>query len=514
MMRYIRSARAQGHRPRHVDDPARLVHDEAQRGDARCCRSRGTQFGRMHPFAPGGPGGGLLRRSSASSRRRSARSPASRAGAEAAARDKLQQALDLAAANAALQAHLEYKTTVEEKLQQLNNELQVRIAESKAKLAKGKADIDTLAAGIAHDFNNVLNVIQAYATLIMRSPTEPNNVVEHAEVIRTIVEEGGVLARQMLAIGRKPETNFELADVNGLLQRTIKLLSPMFPPAIEIAADLDPRAPMVMIDAGLINQAILNICINARDAMPDGGKILLQTRTTLGAVLCQRFSEAKAEQYVHISVADTGVGMEADVSSRIFESYFTTKKPGQGTGLGLSIVHGIVSAHAGFIEVNSEPGCGSTFHIYLPLPPEEAATDAITASWAQSKIEDRTRQRETILYAEDDARLSYLMQKLLEREGFQVLAAQNGAEAVELHSRYKNEIGIAILDLGLPEMNGWEAFQKMKKINPKLKGILASGYVSAEAESRLAKGELNGVLQKPYAAAEVLATIKRAIQSQ
>jgi CheY-like chemotaxis protein len=206
--------------------------------------------------------------------------------------------------------------------------------------------------------------------------------------------------------------------------------------------------------------------------------------------------------------------MEADVSSRIFESYFTTKKPGQGTGLGLSVVHGIVSAHAGFIEVNSEPGCGSQFHIYLPIPRCEAAADDVTIPWAQNKIEDRTRQRETILYAEDDARLSYLMQKLLEREGFQVLAAQNGAEAVELHSRYKNEIGIAILDLGLPEMNGWEAFQKMKKINPKLKGILASGYVSAEAESRLAKGELNGVLQKPYAAAEVLATIKRAIQSQ
>jgi signal transduction histidine kinase/ActR/RegA family two-component response regulator len=437
-----------------------------------------------------------------------------RAGAEAAARDKLQQALDLAAANAALQAHLEYKTTVEEKLQQLNNELQVRIAESKAKLTKGKADIDTLAAGIAHDFNNVLNVIQAYATLIMTSSTEPNNVVEHAEVIRATVEEGGALARRMLAVGRKTETNFELADVNGLLQRTIKLLSPMFPTTTVIAADLDPRAPRIMIDAGLINQAILNICMNARDAMPDGGKILLQTRMTLGAVLRQRFSEAKAEQYVHISVADTGVGMEADVRSRVFESYFTTKKPGQGTGLGLSIVHGIVSEHAGFIEVNSEPGCGSTFHIFLPIPPDEAATDAITASWAQNKIKDRSRQRETVLYAEDNAALSGLMQRLLEREGFKVLTAQDGAEAVALHSRYNDLIDIAILDLGLPKLNGLEAFQIMKKINPKLKGILASGYVSADAESRLAKGELNGVLQKPYAAAEVLATIKRAIQSQ
>lgn len=248
--------------------------------------------------------------------------------------------------------------------------------------------------------------------------------------------------------------------------------------------------------------------------MPDGGKILLQTRTTLGAVLRQRFPEAIAEQYVQISVADTGVGMKAEVSSRVFESYFTTKKPGQGTGLGLSIVHGIVSEHAGFIEVSSEPGCGSTFHVYLPVPPAEATTDATSPGWAQNKIEDRSRQRETVLYAEDDARLSGLMQQLLESEGFQVLTAQDGAEAVEVHNRYKDLITIAILDFGLAELNGLEAFQKMKKINPKLKGILASGYVSAEAQSRLAKGELNGVLQKPYAAAEVLATIKRAIQGQ
>jgi signal transduction histidine kinase/ActR/RegA family two-component response regulator len=455
------------------------------------------------------------------------------ASAEAAAENEHQQALNLAAANAALQAHLENRTTVEEQLQHVNRELQVRIAESAAELTRANAhlargkdsrkqlrqaelmtNIGTLAAGIAHDFNNILNVIQAYAALILSHPAEANHVVEHAEVIRETVEEGVALARQLLEVGRKTETKLDLADINDLVQRTTKSLAPMFPATIVIAADLDPRVPMIMIDAGLIYQAILNLCINARDAMPDGGNILVQTRTTSGDVLRQRFAEATADQYVYISVADTGVGMEAEVRSRVFESYFTTKKSGQGTGLGLTIVHGIVTEHAGFIEVTSEPGCGSTFHIYLPIPGEEAAADVITPPSAHSEIEDRSRQRETILYAEDDARLSGLMQRLLEKEGFKVLMAQDGVEAVEVHNRHKDQIRLAFLDLRLAKLNGWEAFQRMKKIDPKLKGILASGYVSAEVESRLARGELNGVLQKPYLGEEVLSVIKRAIKSQ
>jgi signal transduction histidine kinase/ActR/RegA family two-component response regulator len=455
------------------------------------------------------------------------------ASAEAAARNEHQQALSLAAANAALQAHLGNRTKVEEQLQHLNRELQVRIAESAAELTRANADlargkdsrkqlrqaelmtnIGTLAAGIAHDFNNILNVIQAYAALILSHPADANHVVEDAKVIRATVEEGVALARQLLAVGRKAETKLDLADINDLVQRTTKSLAPMFPANIVIAADLDPRVPMIMIDAGLLYQAILNLCINARDAMPDGGKILVRTRTTSGDALRQRFAEATADQYVYISVAGSGVGMAADIRSHVFESYFTTKEPGQGTGLGLSIVHGIVSEHAGFIEVASEPGCGSTFHIYLPIPGEEAAAVDIPPPSAQTKMQDRSRQRETILYAEDDARLSGLMQRLLEREGFKVLTAQDGVEAVEVHSSHKDQIGIAIFDLRLAKLNGWEAFQKMKQINPKLKGILASGYVSAEVESRLAKGELSGVLQKPYFGEEVLAIIKQAIQSQ
>jgi signal transduction histidine kinase len=312
-----------------------------------------------------------------------------RARAEAAVRKEHQQALDLAAANAALQALLEHRTRVEEQLQQLNRELQVRITHGAADLTRANADlvslveegsrrklqqsenstnIGTLAANIAHDFNNILSIIQGYAALIMSHPAEPAKVIRDAEVIAATVEEGVALARQLLAVGQETATKLDLADINDLIQRTTQLLAPMFPPTTVIVAELDPCVPKIMIDAGLMSQAIVNLCINARDAMPDGGKIVLQTRTTVGAVLRERFPAATTEQYVYISVADTGSGMAADVRRRVFESYFTTKKPGEGTGLGLSIVHGIVTEHAGFLEVSSEPGCGSTFHIYLPIP--------------------------------------------------------------------------------------------------------------------------------------------------
>ena len=268
---------------------------------------------------------------------------------------------------------------------------------------------------------------------------------------------------------------------------------------------------MIMVNAGLINQAILNLCLNARDAMPNGGKLLLQTRLISGTAVRERFPEASAEQYVDVSVGDTGVGMEPEVARRVFELYFTTKKYGRGTGLGLSIVHDIVAQHTGFVEVTSEPGCGSTFHIYLPIRSDETAADTTPLS-EQTSVEDR--RPETVLYAEDESSLALLMRRLLEREGFKVLTAQDGAEAVEVHARHKDEIGVAILDSGMAKLNGWEAFQEMRKINPKLKGILASGYVSAEAESRVANGELCGALQKPYVGDEVLALVKRVIRSQ
>ncbi len=430
-----------------------------------------------------------------------------RAAAESTARIEQQRALDLSAANAALEADLEHKSKAAKQLQQLNSELQARITDPTTELTLRHPEMSETIAGVAHDFDNVLQVIQGYAALIMGHPSAQGYVIANAEAISATVDAGAVLARHLL----KTETNFSRVDINELLHRASQLLAPMFPATIAIATNLDARVPMALIDDGLINQAVLNLCLNARDAMPDGGQILLQTRATPGTAVREQFPEANAEQYIEIIVGDTGTGMEEEVKRRVFESRFTTKK--SGSGLGLSSVRGIIRQHAGYIGVTSAPGCGSAFHIFLPIRSDRR--EAVDNSALLDKpAANRTPRRETILYAEDEPRLALLLRRLLEKEGFKVLTVQDGAEAVEVYSRHQDEIGVAILDSGMAKLNGWEAFQQMRKLNPKLKGILASGYVSAEAEAQVANGQLWGVLQKPYVGAEVIALVKRAIHSQ
>jgi two-component system cell cycle sensor histidine kinase/response regulator CckA len=212
-------------------------------------------------------------------------------------------------------------------------------------------------------------------------------------------------------------------------------------------------------------------------------------------------------------VADTGSGMEEEVKSHIFEPFFTTKDPEHGTGLGLSMTHGIVANQNGFIDVTSEPGRGSTFHIYLPIPKEQSALVDEVEPVERKLIGARVRHTETLLFVEDEPRQLQLMQSFLKGEGFTVLTATDGAEAVEVHRRFKDEIAVVILDLGLAKMNGWQAFQMMKKLNPRVKGILASGYLSPDVESQLADGALSGVIQKPYRPTEVLGKIRDAIHS-
>ena len=289
-------------------------------------------------------------------------------------------------------------------------------------------------------------------------------------------------------------------------------LSKIFPKTVTIALDLDAKIPNVMADASQINQALLNLCVNARDAMADGGNLLLRTRPISGAELRARFRDVKAERYVWISVADTGLGMEEEIRRRVFEPFFTTKEPEHGTGLGLSVTYSIVKNQNGFIDVTSDPGRGSIFHIYLPIPKEQTALAEVTETFEEKKTDGRAEHK-TLLFVEDEPGQLQLMQSFLKGEGFTVLTARDGTEAVEVHRRFKDEIAVVILDLGLAKLNGWEAFQMMKKLNPELKGILASGYLPPEVESQIAKGALSGGVEKPYLPSEVLAKIEGAIRS-
>jgi signal transduction histidine kinase len=207
----------------------------------------------------------------------------------------------------------------------------------------------------------------------MTQPADPNKIVEDAQFIREAVNDVAALVQQLLTIGRKTEVKFDLTDINALLRRLTKLLRGTFPNRLMISLELDPGVPNVRVDANQINQVLLNLCINARDAMPHGGNLFLRTRSLSGAELRDRSREINAERYVCITVADTGLGMTEEIKNHIFEPFFTTKEPGKGTGLGLSVVYSIVSNQNGFVDVTSEPGRGSTFHVYMPVPKDQAA---------------------------------------------------------------------------------------------------------------------------------------------
>jgi two-component system, cell cycle sensor histidine kinase and response regulator CckA len=227
--------------------------------------------------------------------------------------------------------------------------------------------IGTLAGGIAHDFNNLLNIVQSYATLMRTDLKNPLSLEQHLEVIEETVKEGTVLTQQLLTVARKTNVQFGPTSINRLIMTAVKWLESTLPKTIKITADLDPSIPHILADASQLNQVLLNLCLNARDAVSEAGTLRLSTTMIAGDAMRDRFSEIENRNYVCVAVADTGPGMDENIRQHIFEPFFTTKPEGKGTGFGLSIVYGIVKSHHGFIDVDTRPGHGSTFRIYLPV---------------------------------------------------------------------------------------------------------------------------------------------------
>jgi PAS domain S-box-containing protein len=417
----------------------------------------------------------------------------------------------------------------EEELQVLNAKLEERVVEQTTELVRSIAEretlqqqllqsqkmesIGTLAGGIAHDFNNILNVILGYASALPLHAGDRRRLSENVEIIKETVQRGTSLVQQLLAIARKTDTVFEKVDINASLKKLESLLNQTFPKTVEVSLSLNPEVSAAMADPNQLNQAMLNLCLNARDAMPEGGKLLLGTETVLGADLRRSFQDAREERYACIRVTDNGIGMDDVIKSRIFEPFFTTKELNQGTGLGLSVVYGIVSNHRGFIDVASEPGRGATFRLYLPLPGSISGQVSGKQPVRTAEPTVFAGRGETILFVEDEIRQLQLMQSFLQGEGYRVLTAQDGDEAVAVHLKHKDAIALVILDLGLPKLNGWEAFQKMKEADPTVKGIFATGYISSQIDSGLAKGEFCALVMKPYQLDEVLAKIAEAIHA-
>jgi signal transduction histidine kinase/ActR/RegA family two-component response regulator len=369
--------------------------------------------------------------------------------------------------------------------------------------------LGTLAGGIAHDFNNILAIILGYTNKLESSRSKPNEVPGAIKAIKEAVDRGAALVQQLLTSARQTEARFSSVDLNALVRELERMLQATFPKTINFNLELAADLPPITADRSQIHQVLLNLCVNARDAMPAGGTLTLATSITAGADLTEMFTGVTAENYACVRVRDTGIGMSRQVKSHIFEPFFTTKERGKGTGLGLSVVYGVVNNHRGFVQVESEPGAGTSFVIYLPVKhvtAEQLGGDRTGAP--------RRDIPQTILLVEDEEMLRELGISILENEGFRVLAAKDGVEAVALFETHADEIGLVVCDLGLPRLGGREAFLKMKESRPDVRAIVASGYLEPTIRSEILKAGVIDTIQKPYDFNDLIALIRSIVGPQ
>jgi PAS domain S-box-containing protein len=369
--------------------------------------------------------------------------------------------------------------------------------------------IGTLAGGIAHDFNNILGIILGYISILPSMKDNPQKFSDGVNAIKQAVDRGAGLVRQILTFARKAEVAFELMDIPELTRELVSMLQQTFPKIITFNKEIETQLPLINADPTQIHQILLNLCVNARDAMPKGGTITIKAHVIAGAELRERFPEANEQQYICITVSDTGIGMDEMTRNRIFDPFFTTKEKGKGTGLGLSVVYGVVQAHHGFVDVESAVGSGTTFKLYLPVPKESIT--AREAGKAENLVHGGT---ETLLIVEDEDLLLDMVQLLLEAHGYTVLTAKDGMKAMDVYTQHEHEIALVISDMGLPKLSGDEEFKKLKEINPAVKMILASGYFEPDVKAALEKAGIQGFLQKPYIIEEVLAKIRKALEKE
>ncbi|MEK7670161.1 MAG: PAS domain S-box protein, partial [Bacteroidota bacterium] len=368
--------------------------------------------------------------------------------------------------------------------------------------------IGNLAGGVAHDFNNILTSILGSTAIMKRKMRQQDQWYRLVDIIDTAAKRGASLTRQLLTFARKGNVQFRPVIVNDILQETLNLFERSIDKTIEVKKMLTNDICLINGDDGQIQQAVLNILINARDAMPDGGVISLQSeRIDFGDHQPGAFSEARTGEYVAVSVADTGIGMTKDVQNRIFEPFFTTKDQGKGTGLGLSVVYGVINSHNGFVSVQSEPGVGSQFTLYFPLLEE---TDNIKRSLGQSKL---LQGSESVLVVDDEKDVGEIIGGMLSNLGYKVTIVNSGKKAIALY-RKKKRFDIVVLDVNMPAMGGKETFLKLKEIDPDARVLISTGYSNQSAESSQVRDSVDGFLQKPYQLEELSKTMREVLDKR
>ncbi|MHB8110981.1 MAG: PAS domain S-box protein [Syntrophorhabdaceae bacterium] len=363
--------------------------------------------------------------------------------------------------------------------------------------------VGTLAGGVAHDFNNLLSAIMGYASLLQMKMEKSNPLYAYASHILTSSEKAANLTQSLLAFSRKQVINLKPLMLNDTVEKLHRLLERLIPEDVEFTVKTECERLVVMADSGQLDQVIMNLVTNARDAMPRGGKLSIRVAHAAQSDHIPLDEKGKPGDFAVIEISDTGTGMDKKTIEKIFEPFYTTKEVGRGTGLGLSIVYGIVKQHNGFIDVQSETGKGSVFSVYLPLvwmePEEESDNTRIVGGI------------ETILIAEDNKELCQLSMRVLRDHGYTVLAARDGSMAVELFREHKGNISLVILDVVMPKMNGKEAFDVIRKMDPSMKFIFTSGYTDDIIIERGFENEEYDFLGKPITPATLLKKIREVL---
>jgi|GEM_PF-2605505 len=369
--------------------------------------------------------------------------------------------------------------------------------------------IGTLAGGIAHDFNNILSIIMGHATLLEFADRDQEKFLRSIEAISKAAKRGASLVMQLLTFARKTEVNLETVRINDIIIEITKFMQETFPKTIVISTELQNDIPYITADATQLHQVILNLCVNARDAMPGGGTLSIAATIVEGTILLPKYTKATAGKYVSITVSDTGTGIDEITLEKIFEPFFTTKDPGKGTGLGLSLVYSIVESHGGFVDVASKVDEGTTFSIFLPVQEH-----SVEMSYDQKKeIQEVQGGTETILLVEDEELLRDMMNDVLVSKGYTVITAEDGNEGIEAFLHHQKDISVVILDMGLPRMGGDDVFKRIRTINPEARIILASGFIEPQVKSELYKSGAKYFIQKPYVPNEVLGKIREVIEN-
>ena len=363
--------------------------------------------------------------------------------------------------------------------------------------------LDTLATGVAHDFNNLLGIVLSHAAALARGPDDAAAVSRGAEAIRLAGERGAGLLRQILTFARPSERGVAVVDAWTVVAEIERLLRDIVPRRISIAVAPDPGGTWVRCDHSELHQTLLNLCLNARDAMPSGGTLSLCVARVPGSRVRTYCPEAGAPEYVELSVADTGVGMDEETRGRVFEPFFTTKPPGRGSGLGLAVVYGIVTAHGGCVAVESAKQRGSTFRLFLPSSLAPPAAEPVPGP--------RPAAGGTILLVEDEEIVSEVVSAWLRDAGHRVVAARDGEEAVAVFRERHREIDLVVCDLGLPGLGGREVFFALRNVESRVRFVTFSGYVDPSERTELAEAGVAGFLDKPCRVEDLLALVDRVL---